>query len=245
LSGRAAVGGALAIGPAPPNGLLTVQGPGVGENGPGVPGGVQFRAADGTGRFAFDWANGVDAEMSLYGPTGAQGTRISATADTFLNVNGGSVGVGTLRPFKTALGSAGGSGLHVKGGAARLLLEGSDDAGVNFQDTQGPQDHRAFLEYVNGDALKFTGMNDAGNTPSDNILVLSHGGNVGIGTPHPGAKLDVNGGLQLESTALGGCDAAHRGTMQFVASAPGNADLLWFCMKSSGNAYDWRLLLQG
>lgn len=76
-------------------------------------------------------------------------------------------------------------------------------------------------------------------------MVLASGGNVGIGTTAPSAKLQVNGGVKLGSLATGTCNASTAGTMQYVAGASGVADQLSMCLKSSANTYSWKVVVTG
>jgi hypothetical protein len=76
-------------------------------------------------------------------------------------------------------------------------------------------------------------------------LVLNNAGqgNVGIGTTSPAQKLEVNGGVMLNTnTAKPACSSTVRGTFWFVKSAAGVKDLVEVCAKDATNAYAWRTI---
>lgn len=79
-------------------------------------------------------------------------------------------------------------------------------------------------------------------TPLERLRVNSNG-NVGIGTGTPTQKLEVNGGMKLNTTAgKPACAVAIRGTIWFTQGAAGVADTLEVCAKDAANAYAWRQL---
>jgi hypothetical protein len=66
---------------------------------------------------------------------------------------------------------------------------------------------------------------------------------VDIGTSAPTAKLDVNGGVRLNTvTAKPTCDAAARGTFWFTQSGARVKDTAEVCAKDAANLYAWRTL---
>jgi hypothetical protein len=73
-------------------------------------------------------------------------------------------------------------------------------------------------------------------------LVLSSG-NVGIGTSGPGQKLEVNGGVRLNTATLQPtCDATARGTFWVTQGGPGTKDSVEVCAKDASDTYAWRTL---
>lgn len=68
-------------------------------------------------------------------------------------------------------------------------------------------------------------------------------GNVGVGTNAPGQKLEVNGGVKLNtSTTKPTCNSTVRGTIWFTRAATGAADTLEVCAKDATEAYAWKAL---
>ncbi|GAG49586.1 unnamed protein product, partial [marine sediment metagenome] len=66
---------------------------------------------------------------------------------------------------------------------------------------------------------------------------------VGIGTANPGQKLEVDGGIRLNTAATKPtCDSTVRGTLWFTQGGAGVADALEVCAKDAANAYAWRTL---
>jgi hypothetical protein len=72
--------------------------------------------------------------------------------------------------------------------------------------------------------------------------VFPHG-SVGIGTLAPGQKLEVAGGVRLNTTAAKpACSATQRGTFWVTQGAAGVKDSVQVCAKDAANAYAWRTL---
>jgi hypothetical protein len=79
---------------------------------------------------------------------------------------------------------------------------------------------------------------------ASNALVLGDSAvRVGIGTSIPTAKLDVNGGVRLNTiTGKPACDETTRGTFWFTQGGAGVKDAAEVCAKDASNAYAWRIL---
>ena len=76
-------------------------------------------------------------------------------------------------------------------------------------------------------------------------LRISAGGNVGIGSTNPGAKLDIfGGGLKLDpgSATKPSCDATSRGLAWFTKGGTGAKDSFELCAKDAADSYAWRTL---
>ncbi|OGU10779.1 MAG: hypothetical protein A2075_06405 [Geobacteraceae bacterium GWC2_58_44] len=72
-------------------------------------------------------------------------------------------------------------------------------------------------------------------------LVVKSTGNVGIGTTSPTQKLEVNGGVRINTaTAKPGCDSAARGTFWLTQKQAGEMDALEVCIKDATEAYVWK-----
>jgi len=110
------------------------------------------------------------------------------------NANTGKVGIGTTSP-KTNLQvlTSGTSGL-----GAGVANRGISVAGVSGQSriymeaTNATAGQRVFVMDNESTKLKFGSLNDVADSwTNEHILVMEHGGNVGVGTTSPTAKLEV------------------------------------------------------
>lgn len=71
-------------------------------------------------------------------------------------------------------------------------------------------------------------------------------GNVGVGTIAPAQKLEVNGGVRMNTAVVRPvCSAAVRGTLWFEQkNTAGVADTMAVCAKGADESYAWRNLIQ-
>ncbi|WP_458250547.1 hypothetical protein [Geobacter anodireducens] len=77
---------------------------------------------------------------------------------------------------------------------------------------------------------------------SERVRITS-AGNVGIGSFAPTQRLEVAGGVKLNTTAVKpACDANVRGTIWFTRANTGAADTLEVCSKDATENYAWRAL---
>ncbi|GFO64823.1 hypothetical protein M1B72_05060 [Geomonas paludis] len=74
-------------------------------------------------------------------------------------------------------------------------------------------------------------------------LVVKYTGEIGVGTNAPAQKLEVNGGVRLNTaTAKPTCSSTIRGTFWVAQGAAGVADTVEVCVKDSADAYSWKTL---
>ncbi|MBI5676505.1 MAG: hypothetical protein HZC48_11875 [Nitrospirae bacterium] len=79
---------------------------------------------------------------------------------------------------------------------------------------------------------------------SSGNLIVNTSGKVGIGTTTtPTEKLEVNGGVKLNTAAVKpSCNSVSRGTLWFTQSSAGVKDSLEICAKDASDVYEWRTL---
>ncbi len=78
---------------------------------------------------------------------------------------------------------------------------------------------------------------------ASNALILGNGASVGIGTTAPNQKLEVNGGIMINTvTAKPTCNVTARGTFWVTQGAGGVKDAVEVCAKDAGDAYAWRTI---
>jgi hypothetical protein len=122
------------------------------------------------------------------------GDFIVNTDDFVVDTSSGNVGIGTTAP---------GSLLHINNdsGAATYerLLQGRSAANNSFSLGAGGND--IYFAAAGGGGLHFAVNSDLGVTgasvPSNVVMTILTGGNVGIETTSPAAKLAINGGLHV------------------------------------------------
>ena len=111
-----------------------------------------------------------------------------------------------------------------KASSGKSIFFGSGDAGF-----------RAFVNQ---------GATVGGAVTLNEAYRLDYAGNFGLGTKTPTQRLDVNGGIRINTaTAQPTCDATTtRGTFWVVQAAAGVKDSVQVCAKDAANAYAWRTL---
>jgi len=74
-------------------------------------------------------------------------------------------------------------------------------------------------------------------------ILIDTNGNTGFGTTTPTQRIEVNGGVKLNTLlAIPPCDTTSRGTIWFTQGTLGVADTLKVCAKDASNNYNWRVL---
>jgi hypothetical protein len=75
------------------------------------------------------------------------------------------------------------------------------------------------------------------------VYLAQTAGNVGIGTTAPQQKLEINGGIRLNTaTAKPTCAAGIRGTLWHTFGATDVKDDVEICAKAADNSYAWRTI---
>lgn len=179
---------------------------------------------------------------------------VTAGADRLTINASGNVGVGTTAP---------GSLLHLGGTPGAItsgLTFGDGDTGIfeSGDDTLAFWRNGATEFYIDNNGFRsssgknflaagnsYYGWADRGGVkieaPSSGNIAIT--GNVGIGTTGPTQKLEINGGMRLNTaTAKPTCDSAVRGTFWFTQSGAGVKDAVEVCAKDAGDAYAWRTI---
>jgi hypothetical protein len=162
----------------------------------------QLRVSDANG---FEFRNGSQSVNVVIGHNGKVGIgtaapnsqlEVNATNNGIGILTNGSVGIGTTTPDQL---------LHVYDGGygAYLKVEGTGDdynfAGLELASDEGTDKHWAILHRKeSGDINKLMIEEFDGATYSKR-MVVSPGGNVGIGTTNPGSTLDVSGTVNLST----------------------------------------------
>ena len=201
----------------------------------------------------------------------ASGPHASGTTRMYIDTTSGNIGIGTTNPgakleaVDTKIGNISGAIVEGRqnGGFATLTLRGRDgDAptvalppnqgpGLSFQGFDGSSFgnmarigafSKSTLSTSNhGGYLKFFTIAD-GTTLLNERMRIDHNGNVGIGTTSPGAKLEVNGGVKLNtSDSRPTCDSSQRGTMWFRKDDTAG-DNLAVCYRLNTGSYAWRMV---
>ena len=162
---------------------------------------ARFESTDTTAAIEFKDNNG-SAEVGNIGdnivffPAGAEKMRIEA---------GGNVGIGTASPSEK-LEVAG--NVTLRDSDPFLRLNGSNHAGIMID--RGSTSYDSNLMFATAGATKWRIWNDGSDDTlqirdeanAANVMTWETGGNVGIGTSSPSAKLDVAGDIRVDSTSV-------------------------------------------
>jgi hypothetical protein len=126
-----------------------------------------------------------------------------------------------------ALGGGGHTGAAFTLNKATIIMKAAEDWSSSAQ----------------GTFISFETTNKGTNLPPSEKLRILDDGSVGIGTSSPAQKLEVNGGLRLNTATARptNCDATTRGTIWFVQDTTNQNDSLSVCA-IKGGVYGWQPL---
>ena len=202
----------------------------------------------GNGGFNFDYNTGGESAFIFYGGGTSPLFRINAGGGGY--ITGGNVGIGTTGPgaklhiFSTGTTPAINSntvavfersGANTNTIGISLIGGTSGSSVIRLGDTDDEDIGEIRYDHTSN-YLSFT-------TNTSEWMRITSGGNVGIGTTAPGAKLEINGGMRLNTaTAKPTCDASARGTFWVVQGGAGVADTVETCIKNAADSYVWQTL---
>ncbi len=125
------------------------------------------------------------------------------------------------------------------------LLEVNSDAQFGLGAAKSTFTVAGNLQMVKGSTITSNGTISFSTAASAALastpnLFIGANGNVGVGTATPATTLEVAGGLRINTTtAKPTCDTTQRGTAWLQQGAGGVADLMFFCMKTTADTYQW------
>lgn len=184
----------------------------------------------------------------------------TSTPVTALNISGGTVGSTQLRALFSGTNASDSGGflfLRNNPDGTNSLPLGSNKLGAfSFGAMDGSTLRMAagFLAYASESwtststptYLNFT-TTPSGSTGQVQRMRITSAGDIGIGTSSPTQKLEINGGMRLNtSTTKPNCNSvdgpSNRGTLWFTKSGSGVADKLEVCAKQADENYAWKPL---
>lgn len=99
-----------------------------------------------------------------------------------------------------------------------------------------------FTDTATGTDIRFNTTANGGTVRSEKMR-LADSGNLGVGTMAPSQKLEVNGGVRINTAAIKPiCSSTTRGTFWFTQGTAGTKDTAEVCAKDSAEAFAWRAL---
>jgi len=153
-----------------------------------------------SGEVLKNFYTGLIAPNSYF--NGARYSVVQGGAERLTVVQGGNVGIGTTSPGENL--SIVGESTH-----AQLSLQAGPTtyAGYKFNIRSQAAEMGFYMEMGGTKLLKSYGYNNAdsvglGILNNEDLIYMKAGGNVGIGTNSPGAKLDVAGNIKIQSALL-------------------------------------------
>ena len=169
----------------------------------------------------------------------------------------GNVGIGTTTPGSTLAVHSANIAVITSGGGGNLAVNTTNaqaadvgawlSLGGYYDATQTTPFAALFGRKENGTSSQYPGYLAMATSRQGTGLVeamrITSTGNVGIGTTAPSQKLEINGGVMLNTaTAQPACAAATRGLIWFVQGAAGVKDRCEVCAKDAADAYAWRAI---
>lgn len=207
-----------------------------------------------------DGATGATGSQGPVGPTGPQGPTgaspwgLSASNTYYTS---GNVGIGNANPAyaldvlgTVRIAQTGTAGFSVKNNSATFgdVLSVGGVGNPTFianWTVAGVQDDVTKPSWginmqVNNDQMVFQRA-PAGSNTFVQYMAIKSTGNVGFGTTTPTQRIEVNGGMRLNTvTAKPTCDTNARGTFWLTRSGTGVMDVLEVCVKDAAEAYVWK-----
>lgn len=135
----------------------------------------------------------------------------------------GFMGIGIINPTQNMH-------LHSTDGTSETALRITDNNSESNGGEVGIQGDRALYLWNYENSYLLFGTNNISR-----VWILENG-DVGIGTNNPGAKLDVEGGMQIGYDSDAAC-AEKAGTIRYRVTA--SASYLEMCMKTGTSSYAW------
>jgi hypothetical protein len=192
------------------------------------------------------------------GTTTNRSTPVSSVFSGIYIDSQGGVGIGTISPSRAKFETRGAVG------STNSIL-GSDTSGISimsnwpgigfnmYSSSGGPKSISSgytgsiWVSTSDGHLELRLGQTNApsSDTPvtENTVLTILRSGNVGIGASSPNEKLEINGGVRLNTTSAKPiCDATRLGTMWFTQGGAGVQDTLEVCAKDASGAYAWRTI---
>jgi hypothetical protein len=164
-------------------------------------------------------ANAATGTNALFSNTTGSNNDASGYQALYLNTTGSN---------NTAVGVRSG----VTATSANANTTGSNNTFIGFEAGPGTSTPLTNAAAIGANALVST---------SNSMVLGDSNVSVGIGTQTPSAKLEVNGGVRLNSSiGKPNCNASTRGTFWITQQATGQEDSVEVCVKNSSDIYIWK-----
>lgn len=176
-------------------------------------------------------ATGTQLSLLLNGGSSYGGAVVQFARAGFLNWEIGTRATGSSGAFQIYDGQA---------GVSRLWVDDyNGGVGIGYD---GPSLTSTRL-FVQGGADDIYHLRVSSQDSSGTLLVVDNQGNVGIGDVSAGQRLEVNGGIRLNTAAAKpACDGNTRGTFWVVKGVTTVKDSVQVCAKDAADVYAWRTI---